>query len=227
MQRRLTIALFFSLSISTVAHGQITPAEYAARREALAARLGDGVFVARGAVEPVVDYVAFYQSPGFFYLTGYKEAEASLLMKKQGTSVKWTLFVEAKNPAQEVWSGRRNGVEAASRMTGLTARLNSELKASLDSALQGATKLYVLADLAESGDTLNGDDRFVQELRAAHAGVAIASANPVVAQLRAKKSAAELELIRRAAAVSMDAHREAARALQAGMNEFEIHALLD
>jgi Xaa-Pro aminopeptidase len=227
MHRCLTFALLCSLSSATAAHGQISPAEYAARREALASRLGDGVFVARGASEPAVDYMAFYQSPGFFYLTGYKEAEASLLMQKKGTTVNWTLFVEAKNPAQEVWSGRRNGIEVASRVTGLTARLNNEFRASLDSSLQGASKLYVLSDLAESGDTLNGDDRFAQDIRSAHPTLSIESANSIVARLRAKKSAAELELFRRAAAVSMEAHREAARALQPGMNEFEIHALLD
>jgi Xaa-Pro aminopeptidase len=45
--------------------------------------------------------------------------------------------------------------------------------------------------------------------------------------MRSKKSAAEMDLIQRAAAISMEAHAEAARALEPGMNEFEIQALLE
>jgi Xaa-Pro aminopeptidase len=45
--------------------------------------------------------------------------------------------------------------------------------------------------------------------------------------MRRKKSPAELDLIQRAAAISMEAHAEAARALEPGMNEFEIQAILE
>jgi Xaa-Pro aminopeptidase len=46
-------------------------------------------------------------------------------------------------------------------------------------------------------------------------------------QLRGTKSAAELELLRKAIAISMDAHREAMKAVEPGMNEFEIQALVE
>ncbi|MFN8583588.1 MAG: aminopeptidase P N-terminal domain-containing protein, partial [Gemmatimonadaceae bacterium] len=137
---------------------QVTASELADRRAALAAKLNDGVFVARGAEEPAQDYLAFFQSSGFFYLTGYKEAGAALLMTKHGQSVSWTLFVEPKNPAVEVWSGKRNGADGARAMTGIPARLSTQFESSLDSAVADAKTLYVLADVSESGDTLNHDD---------------------------------------------------------------------
>lgn len=226
--RRLSILAFSFLAASaTVLGAQVTAREYADRRAALAARFDDGVFVARGAEEPVQDYLSFFQSPGFYYLTGYKEANASLLMTKRGGNVSWTLFVEPKNPAVEVWSGRRNGVDGAKAMTGIPARLSTDFSAALDSALASSNKLYVLSDIAEAGDTLNGDNLFVAKVSREHPKVAISGANQYVAQMRARKSAAEMELIRRAAAVSLEAHREAARALRPGMNEFEIQALLE
>ncbi len=226
--RRCSIVLVGALIASTsVSNAQIPAREYADRRSALAARLDDGVFVARGAEEPVQDYLSFFQSPGFYYLTGYKEANASLLMTKSGSTVSWTLFVEPRNPAVEVWSGRRNGVDGAKLMTGIPSRLATAFTASLDSVLANTNKLYVLSDLAEGGDSLNGDNHFVAKIAREHPKLQIAGANQYVAQLRSKKSAAEMELIRRAAAISLDAHREAAQALRPGMNEFEIQALLE
>ena len=218
-------AACFALPLSLDA--QIPLTEYARRRAALAARLTDGVFVARGAVSPVQDYMSHFQSPGFLYLTGYREADATLLMSKQGSVVRWTLFVQGKDPSQEVWSGRRNGPAAAASLTGLVARASSEFEPALDSALNVASTLTLLADLSEGGDTLNGDDTFVRTLRAKHTKLALAGANATVAQLRGTKSVAELELIRKAVAVSLDAHRAAMLAIEPGMNEFEIQALVE
>ncbi|HEX4936248.1 MAG TPA: aminopeptidase P family protein [Gemmatimonadaceae bacterium] len=206
---------------------QVPLAEYAQRRAALASQLGDGVFVARGAVSPVQDYMSFFQTPGFLYLTGYREADATLLMRKVGGDVRWTLFVQGKNPAMEVWSGTRHGPPRAGELTGLPTQPAEAFAAALDSALAGAGALRLLADLAESGDTLNGDDRFVAQLRERYPKLPITGANQQVARLRATKSASELELLRKAIAISMDAHREAMLAIEPGMNEFEIQALVE
>ena len=162
------------------------------------------MFVARGAEEPVQDYMSFFQSPGFS-LTGYREANASLVMSKRGADVTWTLFVEKKVPAIEVWSGRRNGPALAAEMTGIPAGITEEFEPWLEAALKDAKKAYVLADIAEGGDTLNHDDRFVRDLKEKHPGLTIAGANATVMQLRGTKSPAELELIRKAVAISMDA----------------------
>lgn len=234
--RQRTVTACFAVAVSTFsavaatapdANAQIPASEFAARRNALAQKLDDGVFIARGAVEPVQDYMSFYQSPGFLYLTGYREADATLLMTKHGTDVQWSLFVQRKIPSQEVWSGQRLGTDKARELTGIPARTSDALMPALDSALATASKLYFLADVTEGRDTLNGDDRFVQQLRQKHPSVQIASANMIVMQLRGTKSAAELELLRKAIAISMDAHREAMKAVEPGMNEFEIQALVE
>ena len=226
MHHRGLITLLLAVSVTPLS-AQITLTEYTGRRNAFAARLGDGVFVARGAEPPVQDYLSFFQSPGFLYLTGYREAGAVVMMTKRGADVQWTLFVESKNPAVEVWSGYRYGPQAAGAATGIVARPVEQFEAALDSALRGAPQLSFLADLAEGGDTLNRDDRFITEIRRRYPELRIAGVNDVVTEMRGKKSPAEMDMIRRAAAISMDAHREAALALEPGMNEFEIQALLE
>ena len=67
----------FLLALASPLAGQITLAEYAARRGALASRLGDGVVVAFGGREPVRHWPPFYQLPAFRYLTGFLESDAA------------------------------------------------------------------------------------------------------------------------------------------------------
>ena len=225
---RQTLLSFIVASIPFVtADAQIPASEYEQRRATLAARLDDGVLIARGAEEPVLDYNAFFQSPNFLYLTGYREPAATLVMTKRGSDARWTLFVQKKVPAVEVWSGQRNGASGATKLTGIPARHSEELEGVLDSLIATNPKVYIVADIAESGDTLNGDDEFVRALRAKHPRATIAGANTALHQLRAVKSPAELELLRKAIAISLEGHREAMRAIEPGMNEFEIQALVE
>ncbi len=224
---RLSLAAFLAASLAAPVPAQITSSEYTARRAALADRLPDGIFLARGAVSPVQDYLAFYQSPGFLYLTGFREADAALILEKRGARKTWTLFVQTKIPAQEVWSGRRYGPDSAGRATGLTTRPITDLESTLDSLLSADPNLAFLPDIAEGGDTLNGDDRFLDALRRRHANLTVTDARRLVMTMRSKKSTAEMDLISRAAAISMEAHAEAARAIEPGMNEFEIQALME
>lgn len=225
--RRLFLLALLSATVGGTASAQIPLSEFAERRAVLASQLEDGIFVARGAEEPVMDYLSFYQNAGFLYLTGFREPDAALLLQKRGSDLQWTLFVQSKDPSQEVWSGRRYGPDSAGKATGLATAPTSRFRPVLDSLLQSENRLYVLTDLAEGGDTLNHDNRFVDEIRRAHPNVRIAGANDIVTRMRGKKSVAEMELIRRAAAISMEAHAEAARVLEPGMNEFEIQALIE
>ena len=221
------LSLLLVVAVSTSGAAQITAQEYAQRRATLASQLPDGLFIVRGGISPVMDYLSFYQSTGMLYLSGYREPDAALILNKRGTSEAWTLFVQTKIPAQEVWSGRRYGPDSASKATGIAARPITDFEPVVDSLLRASPRLAFHSDLAEGGDTLNGDDRFLNELRRKHAGLEVTSANGLVGTMRSKKSAAEMDLIQRAAAISMEAHAEAARALEPGMNEFEIQALLE
>ena len=225
--RTTVLSLLLVVFAASSGSAQITSQEYEQRRATLASRLPDGLFVIRGGESPVQDYLSFYQTNGFLYLTGYREPDAALILQKNGSDAKWTLFVQTKIPAQEVWSGRRYGPDSAAKATGMATKPISEFGPAVDSALRASPKLAFHADIAEGGDTLNNDNRFLNELRQKHAGLQVTGANDIVTTMRSKKSAAEMDLIQRAAAISMEAHAEAARALEPGMNEFEIQALLE
>lgn len=205
----------------------ISVQELAARRRALAERMDDGgVLVAMGADGSAPSYQAFAQGSHFRYLTGYTEAGALLVMAKRGGELREMLFVLERDPSEEVWNGRRWGAEGATRITGIPAR-ESGAEAALDSLLRGATTLYTL--VPERGRPfLTNEQQFIQMLRRGNPSIRRqVDLGRAVLDLRQTKSAAELDLLRRAALITTLAHREAMRAVEPGMNEFEIHALIE
>ncbi len=226
---RHVLAAVAVLLLPSLVAAQIAPAEHARRRERLAAEIGDGVVLALGAPEPTEDYLSFFQSSRFLDLTGVREPDAALVMVKRGNDVRTILFVERRDPATEVWSGRRMGPEGATRATGMPARASGELRPVLDSLLARGGTLWVVGDYdpRESERTMSRDEQYVRRLVERNDDVRARSANMAVDRLRGTKSAAELDLIRKAAAITVEAHREAMRFAEPGVNEFELQGLIE
>lgn len=213
-----------------VAPPDVPRAEYAARRARLAERMAEGsVLLAQGMPEPAQDYDRFVQGSPFLYLTGYREAGAALVMAKAGGRATAWLFVQPKNPAQEVWSGRRLGVAGATALTGIDARETATMPAVLDSLLRlpAMPRLAVVVSQSEGGHVAEHDRAAIAALRERHPRVQVSDLSSAVAALRARKSDAEMALIRRAAEITVVAQREAARMIEPGMNEFEAQALVE
>jgi Xaa-Pro aminopeptidase len=206
---------------------QLAPTEYAARRNALLERLGDGIVLALGSPEPMRDYESFSQNPDFLYLTGIRESGAALVLVKQGQARTGMLFVEKKVPSQEVWTGLRLGAAKASQMTGVPTRDAEDLPKVLDSLVAAGLPLRVAGELGGREGSRTPHSQFVDALRKKHASARIEPAARTLMPLRGKKSAAELDLIRKAVQITVQAHREAARALEPGQNEFESQALIE
>ena len=130
---------------------QAPASEYAARRDSLAASMSEGVLIAIGGHEPVEDYLSFYPSPSFYYLTGVTEPDAVLVMVKRAAVTSATLFVQPRDPAREAWTGTRLGPDGMTRATGLPSRTLDALDPALDSLLAAAGTLQVVGDLAGDG----------------------------------------------------------------------------
>jgi Xaa-Pro aminopeptidase len=221
----LTVPLALALSTSVLLP-QIPQQEYVQRRAALMRDMEDGALVAFGAREPVHDYETFTQASSFLYLTGIREPNAALVMVKRGSSVAGTIFVEPKDPAREVWSGIRLGVEQARTRTGLSARPTPELRPLLDSLGRAGTPLHVVGSFGTQG-ALTLDGQLLASLRQRWPRIEVEDVTSLVEQLRAHKSAAELTLLRRAIEITVAAQREAMGVLEPGMNEFELQALIE
>src|SRR3954468_24826410 len=117
------LAILAALAPARSAHAQtsISPAEFAARRDSLAARVGDGVVIAFGGRTPVTDFGPFYQLPAFHYLTNFDEPDAAFVMVVRGGHGAATLFLMPIEPRSAMYYGRRPDSASVVRSTGMAA----------------------------------------------------------------------------------------------------------
>ena len=220
-----------ALLLTTPATAQISQREYAARRDSVAAHLGEGVLLAFGAPSPTTDQADFNQFPSFAYLTGYDRTDAAFLMVVGGGRPTYQmLFEPPTDPRLALYNGFRPDSADLARRTGLGLAQLSTLRERVESVV-GSGTLYVLTDVhtrdVADEDTLTRGRRFVQDLWAVRPGLTIRSADPLLDSLRVRKSSAELALLRKAVAISMQGQTAAMHRVRPGINEGEIHALVD
>jgi len=227
------LALLLALLLPLVprAAAQVPVGEYAARRERLAQRVDSGVVLAFGRRTPVNHWPPFYQNPHFRYLTGFLEPNASFILAKRGGRVQATLFVERADPRRALYEGDRATPAEAGRALALAVRHTDEFARVVDSLVATGLPILAVSDAQSAefvrSDSLSFGRQFLRELRARVPQVEVREITPWVEQLRARKSPAELALIRTAADISSRAHAEAMRFIRPGMKESDIQAEME
>jgi Xaa-Pro aminopeptidase len=225
---RLVVAPALVLAGSLAA--QVPQSEYAARRDSLAAKLGDGLLVAYGGRTPVSDFGPFFQLPDFRYLTNYIEPDGVLVMQVRGGKQQSTLFITPAGARQAFYYGRRPDSLTVVQTLGMRARSAGVVEAVIDSMAAGVKTVFTLADFAAADfatqDSLTRGQQWERRFAAAHPAMTMRDAHPYIYQVRAKKSAAELALIRKAAEISSEGHRAAMR-LQGATKEYELQAAIE
>ncbi|HET6796983.1 MAG TPA: aminopeptidase P N-terminal domain-containing protein [Gemmatimonadales bacterium] len=237
MRIPLPLVLFTLASVPCVrAQGPsaqgITPAEYAARREALAAAIDSGVVLAFGAPDPTrID--RWTQLPAFRYLTGFLEPNAAFLLVKRGGKTEGTLFTATRDPRRMLYEGFPPDSATVARETGLQVRALPALRPLVDSLVGLGLPIYDLGDYASADvaqtDSLTRGWRFLTQLRAeefSHPPV-IRDAHVIVDSLRAKKSPAEMALLRRSIDITVASLKHAIQAVKPGMWEYQAEAMIE
>ena len=188
--------------------------EFRARRTALRQSLEGGVLLLKGQAEAYDPIFRFEQDPNFFYLTGWSEPGAALLL----TLSDEILFLPSHNQRAERYSGKRISADDpdARAVSGFDAVLPIErLETEIDKALSSHARMY--APWAES---------YAGQMRARYPFRDVADATPLIAKLRVKKSAVEIAAIQHSTDVSVEAHRAAWKRLAVGQYEYQIAAAL-
>jgi Xaa-Pro aminopeptidase len=176
-----------------------------------------------------VEYL-FRQDSDFYYLTGFVEADAILVLVPGRAHGEAILFCQDRDARYETYNGERLGPDRASQVLGVDDAFPvSDLGDILPGLLEGKERIYMTL-----GDYPDLDRRVLQwvgAIRGRESGGAIAPGEFVALrhmlhELRLFKSAKELELMRKAAAITIDAHRRAMRTCQPGMTELALEAEL-
>ena len=172
----------------------------------------------------------FRQDSDFYYLTGFEEPEAIAVIAP-GREPKYTLFVRPRDPEQEIWVGRRAGVEGAKSEFGADESFPiAEFDEKLHDILDGAENLYYR--LGVNTDLDNRIIRKIAEMRAlnrkpVHPPRTIVDPATVVHEMRVLKSPEEIELMQKAADIAAEAHVEAMKTVRPGMKEYEVEAQIE
>ena len=210
----------------------LDPALHGARRARLAQAMQGGVAVIPTAPERIrnrdTHYPYRYDSH-FYYLTGFAEPE-SVLVIVAGAQPRSLLFCREKNEERETWDGFRFGPEGARERFGFDeAHPIGELDAHLAKLLGDQPALYT-----PLGAESEWDLRAMGWLNAVHAQSRAGVGTPervqdvrvLVDEMRLVKDAHEIGVMKRAAAISAEAHKRAMRAARPGRFEYELEAEL-
>ncbi len=205
---------------------------YAERRARLAAQLGpQGIALIPTAPERPrnrdSDYLYRHDSY-FYYLTGFTEANAWLVLTGDGKS---RLFCQPKDMEREIWDGYRLGPDAAPGALGVDeAFAVGELEAHLPKLLENRDAVWYPFAIHEGLESRVGG--WLSKVRARVRYGAICPEQQrdlcgLLDEMRLVKDAHEQDVMRRASAISARAHVRAmqtsARMLRAGQEVREYH----
>jgi Xaa-Pro aminopeptidase len=217
-----------------VAELKISPAEYARRRKQLMRMAGDdAILILPAAPERIRSKDTTYpyrQDSDFWYLSGFPEPEAVLVLvpgRKHGESL---LFCRERDADKEAWDGPRAGQEGAVSAHGMDdAYPIADLDEILPGLLEGRGRVYYHFgrdkdfDLSLIGWVNRVRARMRQGAEPPHEFLELGH---LLHELRLFKSPAEVKLMQRAADIACKAQLAAMRATRAGAREYEVEAAL-
>ena len=210
---------------------------YRKRREAvlksMRERSGGGVALVPTAAEVPRNrdsLFPFRHDSYFYYLSGFPEPEAVIALIAGEEGDRHVLFCRERNEEREIWDGFRYGPDAAREIFGFDeAHPIAALDEKLPEIASDRPALFTPLGLFEPWDRKVTE--VLNEVRArVRTGVSapeeVVDVRTTLDAMRLVKDEHELELMRRACAISSAAHRRAMRAARPGMFEYQVEAEL-
>lgn len=212
----------------------ITSQEYEARRKRLAEQLGENsIAIIASAKEQLRNGDAHYpfrQNSDFYYLTGFNEPDAILVIDCTATPCTY-LFNQKNDPVQAQWIGKRLGQEEACQQLVIQEAFPIELfSQKLPELLASKAQIYYCI-----GQCATLDEYIINALRvlkaqsrkAVQAPIHLRDLDPIISEMRLFKSPDEIKLLRRAAEISVGAHLRAMLTCKNKLYEYELEAELE
>jgi Xaa-Pro aminopeptidase len=226
------ILLLLGISSTTLLALERQPnAIYQARRQALAGELHGGVALLFGNDEPLMEYQDFRQDEDFYYLTGWNEPGAALIVAdavparagKPALPYREVLLLPERNLRIELFTGVK--LDAASPnvadLTGVRqVRSIRELPAILGD--RGLRSVWTQVDNPSAEHAL----AFTQSTLGTSETVPAQDVRNLTKTLRSTKDPGEIELLRKAANASIKAQTAAILAIHPGVNERAISGVI-
>ena len=204
------------------------------RRKAFMGKIAGGVAIFPSALQAMRTHSTEYryrQDANFYYLTGFEEPEAVCVIAPDHPEHQYVLFVRPRAPEQEVWTGKRAGVEGAKERFGADeAYPIEEFDEKISEYIGTSEQLYY---------GFGADDAFNQKiiellkgyrrhrLREGTGPTTLIDPTDLLAGMRLVKDETELGRIRKAVGISVEAHMAAMQTVRPGIYEYELESLID
>lgn len=228
MQSKRSLTFLLTCSVACVSLAQTLEKQpsnvYHLRREALGAKLQGGVAVLFAAPEPVLDFMPYRQDSDFYYLTGWNEPGAALMVvgAHGSQTYKEILFLPSRNLRTELYTGvkmdavtpgveRATGVGAVEPMTALPTELNE-----LVAADRGLDRRIWTQPDAQAAKALVTFNAVTLGMDSAPPALDVTA---LTMRLREVKDEGEIELLKRASTASVAAQFAMMRATKPGITE--------
>jgi len=236
---RGTIAALALLFVAVLVQARFPQpaAEYQGRRAKLRAE-ADGPVVLFGYTSrnDAGEVAVFFQDEDFYYLTGYNEPDAALVLIPDSAAAKTSgapteiLYLPPRDPREAIWGGAHLGPNdpGVAEKTGFQAvRPFAELRGDLAALAKTNPKFYALLP--------KGPENGYPQLHTWHEWLKdalppqteIEDAQPILTEMRMVKSAGELELLQKAVDASVDAQLAAMKMMKPGLMEYQVAAKME
>lgn len=231
---------------SVTAGGLFDNKEYAARRSRLMAKIPDGVAVFLGATSPAGD-VTFRQGHDFSYFTGVQIPNAYLII--DGVRKESLLFFTMTETQADGEGIPLDLIKDPKEYTGIESVLPAERFGSTLTGLSQKTRVFYTMFKPEELGAENANEKFnalqdtmtqnpwdgrltrelqfVRQLRDKFPQIDVRDCSAMVWDLRKIKSAAELDVMRRAAKVGVEAHNALIQSTRSGVAEKALAAVFE
>ena len=204
------------------------------RRQKVRDAMGPGAIAILLGARPVTrsndTQYPFRQDSDFWYLTGFDHPNAIALLRTDG-GPEYTLFVEPRDPDAETWTGYRPGIEGAVRDHGADeAHPRDEFAERIHDLVAGSKRIYHVLGrdpAVDSRITETIDELRLRSRQGLSPPEAIIDPRTILHEMRLFKEPEELDTMRRAAAISAEAHQAAARLAQPAVYEYELEAAIE
>jgi Xaa-Pro aminopeptidase len=210
------------------------PATFSRRRERVLAQLRGGVLLLPSA--PLLlrsrgTEHRYRPDSELFYLTGSTEPGVVALLRGQGEGDRFVLFVPGRDPAAELWSGRRLGPrETGERLGADAAYPAEEMGDRLPELLRGASVIHFRLGVHPALEPMVVEALEQARRRGARRGAGprgVMDPGEVLDDLRLRKDPEEVSRLRRAAELTVSSFREAMACARPGMGEWEVESVLE
>lgn len=213
---------------------KLDSAEYAKRRCSLMAQMSPNSI----AIVPCAPVTVrnrdvehpYRQDSDFYYLSGFDEEHACLVLIPGREHGEYVLFCQEKIKEQEIWTGRRVGPEAALEKLGCDDAFPiSDIDDILPGLIEGKDRIY-----ANLGVSPEFDRQLMQWVNHIKTQVRNGATPPhefsaldhLLHEQRLIKSDAEIAVMQKAAEISAEAHTRAMQVVKPGMREYQLEAEL-